>query len=431
MSNNINHQPLAERMRPKTLEHYYGQQHLVGKGRPLRNAIDNGALYSMIFWGPPGVGKTTLASIISKTLNRPFYQMSAIDAGVKAIREVIDKAKKSQFLGTGGSAVLFIDEIHRFSKSQQDSLLAAVENGTITLIGATTENPSFEVNAALLSRCEVFVLKSFELDDLKSIVHRAIKEDPLFDGRKITIKEWKLLSLAGGGDARKILNVLEQLVIAHPQKSLVIDDKLVETSVEKKRVRYDKTGEQHYDIISAYIKSIRGSDPNAAVYYLARMIEGGEDAKFIARRLVILASEDIGNANPTALVLANSCFQAISNIGMPEGRIPLSQTTIYLATSPKSNASYEAIKKAQALVQQTGDLEVPLALRNAPTSLMKDMGYGDEYQYAHQYETNFIPMEFMPPSISGKLLFKPGNNPRENDMRKRLQGLWKDKYKYD
>jgi putative ATPase len=418
-------------MRPTSFDDYVGQQHIVGKGTVLRNTIENGGLFSIILWGPPGVGKTTLAKIISKQLDRPFYQLSAVDSGVKAVREVIEKAKKSVFLGTGGNAVLFIDEIHRFSKSQQDSLLAAVEDGTITLIGATTENPSFEVNAALLSRCEVFKLESLSNEEIKDLVHRAVEEDPLFSDRKLKITDWPLLALSGGGDARRILNLLEQIATSNPDRELIVDSDLIRKHAQYKPARYDKTGEQHYDIISAFIKSVRGSDPNAALYYLARMIEGGEDPKFIARRLIILASEDIGNANPTALVLANGCFDAVSKIGMPEGRIPLSQATIYLATSDKSNAAYKAIDRAIDLVRKTGDLEVPLALRNSPTTLMKEAGYGEGYRYAHDYPGNFVAFDFLPEDIRGKILFEPGENTKEREMGKRLQHWWKGRYDYD
>lgn len=423
--------PLAQRMRPKSFKDYVGQQHIVGPGTVLRTIIEGGGLFSIILWGPPGVGKTTLAKIISNELDRPFYQLSAVDSGVKAVREVIEKARKSVFLGTGGNAVLFIDEIHRFSKSQQDSLLAAVEDGTITLIGATTENPSFEVNAALLSRCEVFKLKPLTTEDIQSLVINALEKDSLFKDRTIEITDWPLLALSGGGDARRILNLLEQIAISNPNKEIQVDSDLIRKHAQYKPARYDKLGEQHYDIISAFIKSVRGSDPNAALYYLARMIEGGEDPKFIARRLIILASEDIGNANPTALVLANGCFDTIAKIGMPEGRIPLSQTTIYLATSPKSNASYLAIDKAIALVRKTGDLEVPLAIRNSPTSLMKEAGYGEGYRYAHDFPGNFVSFNFLPDNIQGTKLFEPGENFKEKEMRKRLQHWWKDRYDYD
>lgn len=425
-----NSTPLAERVRPKTLEEYIGQQHIVGKGKPLYKAIEKGVVYSCIFWGPPGVGKTTLARIIANTANRPFYQLSAINAGVKDVREVIDKAEKSKFLGTGGSAILFIDEIHRFNKSQQDALLGAVEKGTITLIGATTENPSFEVNSALLSRCEVFVLEPLSLDDLQALAHQAIAKDEWLQNKKIEITEWDALIRLSGGDGRKLLNALEIIILHQDGDEHMIDNATVTSAVQKKLAMFDKGGEQHYDVISAYIKSIRGSDPNAAVYYLARMIEGGEDPKFIARRLLILASEDIGNANPNALLLADACFRAVSTIGYPECRINLSQTTIYLACSPKSNASYEAINKAQKLVRDTGDLGIPLSLRNAPTKLMKELDYGKDYKYAHSYEGNFAEAEFLPDEVSGTTLYEPGNNQSEEKIRSRLRALWKEKYGY-
>ncbi|MBR9859262.1 replication-associated recombination protein A [bacterium] len=421
--------PLAERMRPKSLDDYIGQSHIIGKNKPLRKAIENGNIYSCIFWGPPGVGKTSLASIISSSLNRPFHQLSAINAGVKDVREVIERARSSKFLGSGGSAILFIDEIHRFNKSQQDALLGAVEKGIITLIGATTENPSFEVNAALLSRCEVFVLQPLSADDLKSLATQAIEKDEILKKKQIEIQEWNSLFRISGGDARKLLNAME-IAVNSNSEPIVITDELIEESVQRKLALFDKGGEQHYDIISAFIKSIRGSDPNAAVYYLARLIEGGEDPKFIARRLMILASEDIGNANPNALILADACFRAVNVIGYPECRINLSQVTIYLACSPKSNAAYKAIGAAQQLVRNTGDLSVPLALRNAPTKLMKQLNYGKDYKYAHDAENNFAEMEFMPDEIKGQTLFEPGNNPREEEMKKKLRLLWKDKYGY-
>ncbi len=421
--------PLAERMRPTDLDNYVGQEHIIGKGQPLRTAIENGVLPSIIFWGPPGVGKTTLAKIISNTLDRPFYTLSATDAGVKQVREVIHSAEKSRFLGTQ-NAILFIDEIHRFNKSQQDSLLGAVEQGTITLIGATTENPSFEVNAALLSRCEVYVLQNLSKDNLTALVDRAISEDTILKTRKIVPKELEALMVLSGGDGRRLLNTLEMVVLAQPHSdSIEITNELVEQTVQQKRPVYDKAGEQHYDIISAFIKSMRGSDPNAAVYYLARMIEGGEDPIFIARRMVILASEDIGNANPTALVLATNGLQAAQAIGYPECRIILSQVAVYLATSPKSNSTYKAIGKAQELVRKTGSLDVPLSLRNAPTKLMKELGYGVGYKYAHDFD-GFVDHEFMPEELKGTKLYEPGNNPRENDTRKRMQAYWKEKYGY-
>ena len=422
--------PLAERIRPKTLDEYMSQSHLIGPQGALTAQINSGMISSMIFWGPPGTGKTTLANIIAETSNRPFYTLSAIDSGVAAVRAVIEKAKKSDDLFTTKNPILFIDEIHRFSKSQQDSLLGAVEKGWITLIGATTENPSFEVIPALLSRCQVYVLKPFTKLDLESLLQRALSTDELLAQKKVTLKESEALIRYSGGDARKLLNVLELVVLSESSKKVTITNDLVQQKVQKNTVLYDKTGEQHYDIISAFIKSIRGSDPNAAVYWLARMIEGGEDLKFIARRLVIAASEDIGMANPTALVLANGCFQAVATIGYPEARIILSQCAIYLATSPKSNASYIAIKEAQQLVKQSGDLSVPLSLRNAPTKLMKELGYGDNYQYAHDFKGNFVPHEFLPEEIKGTTFYQPGNNARESNLKKYLESLWGDKYGY-
>jgi len=422
--------PLAERLRPKTLEEYISQTHLVGKDGPLFQQIKSGVLPSLILWGPPGIGKTTLANIIANESDRPFFKLSAINSGVKDIREVIDKAKQSGGLFTAKNPILFIDEIHRFSKSQQDSLLEAVEKGWVTLIGATTENPSFEVIPALLSRCQVYVLSSFSKDDLEQLLHRAMNEDKELSKKKIKLKETEQLLRLSGGDARKLLNIFELIVASFNSEKITITNDIVLKQVQNNTARYDKTGEQHYDIISAYIKSIRGSDPNAAVYYLARMIEGGEDVKFIARRLLILASEDIGNANPTALVIANNTFQAVSVIGNPESRIILSQCTTYLASSPKSNAAYEAIGKAQQLVKDTGDLSVPLAIRNAPTKLMKDIGYGDNYKYAHNYENNFAAQEFLPEEIKNTQLYNPGNNARENAQRQYLKQLWKDKYRY-
>lgn len=429
-STSILNTPLAERIRPKSLDEVVGQQHIIGKNKPLRRALESGVMYSCIFWGPPGVGKTTLAQIFSHTLKTPFFKLSAINAGVKDVREVIEKAKKTKFLGSGGSAILFIDEIHRFNKSQQDALLGAVEQGIITLIGATTENPSFEVNAALLSRCEVFVLKSLELEDLKNLVLQACERDTLLGQKKINIKEWESLVRISGGDGRKLLNALEIIVNFKGGKQLTISNKLVEEAVQQKLAMFDKGGEQHYDIISAFIKSIRGSDPNAAVYYLARMIEGGEDPKFIARRLVISASEDIGNANPNALLLANNCFAAVATVGYPECRIILSQTTIYLATSAKSNASYKAIGEAQKLVRETGDLPIPLSLRNAPTKLMRELDYGKGYKYSHDFANNFAEQEFLPEKIKDTKLYEPGHNAQENKIRERLKALWKDKYGY-
>lgn len=422
--------PLAERIRPKTLEDYISQQHLVGKNGSLTSQIKNGYFSSIIFWGPPGTGKTTLAGIIAKQSNRPFYTLSAIDSGVAAIRDVIAKAKQSNHLFSAKNPILFIDEIHRFSKSQQDSLLGAVEKGIITLIGATTENPSFEVIPALLSRCQVYILKSFTKTDLECLLKRAITKDELLAQKKIKLKETEAILRLSGGDARKLLNILELVVLSENSKKVIITNKMVFEKVQQNTVLYDKTGEQHYDIISAFIKSIRGSDPNAAIYWLARMIEGGEDLKFIARRLVILASEDIGNANPTALVLANNTFQAVSVIGFPESRIILSQCVIYLASSEKSNASYMAINKAQQLVKKTGPLSVPLSLRNAPTKLMKEIGYGENYQYAHDFKGNFVPHEFLPEEIKGTTFYTPGINTRENSIKKYLNNLWKDKYDY-
>ncbi|RKE90967.1 replication-associated recombination protein A [Ichthyenterobacterium magnum] len=424
-------EPLAERLRPKQLKDYLSQTHLVGEQGVLTQQLKQGVIASMVFWGPPGTGKTTLANIIANESERPFYTLSAINSGVKDIRDVIDKAKQSGGLFTTKNPILFIDEIHRFSKSQQDSLLQAVEKGWVTLIGATTENPSFEVIPALLSRCQVYILNSFSKDDLESLLKRAINEDGQLSKRQIKLKETEALIRLSGGDARKLLNIFELIITSYDEnEKIIITNDIVSQKVQSNTVRYDKTGEQHFDIISAFIKSIRGSDPNAAVYWLARMIEGGEDVKFIARRLLILASEDIGNANPTALVIANNTFQAVSIIGYPESRIILSQCTTYLATSPKSNASYEAIGKAQQLVKETGDLSVPLSIRNAPTKLMKELGYGDNYQYAHKYENNFALHEFLPDEIKNTTLYKPGNNARENAQRDFLKQRWKDKYDY-
>lgn len=421
--------PLAERIRPKKLSDYISQQHLVGKNGALTAHIKKGVIPSLILWGPPGIGKTTLANIIAEESKRPFYTLSAINSGVKDVREVIDKAKQSGGLFTAKNPILFIDEIHRFSKSQQDSLLGAVEKGWVTLIGATTENPSFEVIPALLSRCQVYILNSFDKEDLVALLKRAISEDEIISKKKIKLKETDALLQLSSGDARKLLNIFELIVNAEDDPVVITNDKVLE-KVQNNTVRYDKTGEQHYDIISAFIKSIRGSDPNAAVYWLARMIEGGEDVKFIARRLVILASEDIGNANPNALLLATSTFQAVSVIGNPESRIILSQCTVFLANSPKSNASYMAIGNAQQLVKQTGDLSVPLHLRNAPTKLMKDLDYGKDYKYAHSYDDNFIDQEFLPDEIKNTKLYEPGNNNRENHYREFLKKRWKDKYDY-
>ena len=422
-------EPLAERIRPKNLEDYISQQHLVGKTGALTQHIKRGIIPSLIFWGPPGIGKTTLANIIAQESKRPFYSLSAISSGVKDVRDIINKAKQSGGLFTTKNPILFIDEIHRFSKSQQDSLLGAVEKGWITLIGATTENPSFEVIPALLSRCQVYILNSFSKSDLEALLERALESDEIISKKKIVIKETEALLRISGGDARKLLNIFE-LVVNSEDEPITITNDLVLSKIQKNTVMYDKTGEQHYDIISAFIKSIRGSDPNAAVYWLARMIEGGEDAKFIARRLLILASEDIGNANPTALILANNTFQAVTTIGFPESRIILSQCAVYLATSPKSNASYEAIGKAQTLVKETGDLSVPLSLRNAPTKLMKELDYGKEYKYSHSYENNFVSQEFLPDDVKNTKRYEPGNNARENSFREFLKKLWKGKYGY-
>ena len=421
-------EPLAERMRPKSLEDYISQQHLVGEQGILINHIKQGILPSLIFWGPPGIGKTTLANIIASTSERPFFTLSAISSGVKDVRDVIEQAKKGKGLFTTKNPILFIDEIHRFSKSQQDSLLGAVEKGWITLIGATTENPSFEVIPALLSRCQVYILNSFDKSDLVLLLKRAIKKDPILSQKTIRLKQTDALLQVSGGDARKLLNIFE--LIVGNESSITITNKLVLDKVQKNTIRYDKTGEQHYDIISAFIKSIRGSDPNGAVYWLARMIEGGEDLKFIARRLLIAASEDIGNANPTALILANNTFQAVSSIGYPESSIILSQCAVYLANSPKSNASYMAIKHAQDVVKKTGNLSVPLHLRNAPTKLMKDLDYGKNYKYAHDYEGNFTPQEFLPDEISTMKLYEPGKNAREEKFREELKKKWGKKYDY-
>ncbi len=422
--------PLAERIRPQRLEDYISQLHLVGPQGSLTQQIARGVIPSMIFWGSPGTGKTTLAQIIAKQSNRPFYELSAINSGVKDIRDVIEKAKQSGGLFTAKNPILFIDEIHRFSKSQQDSLLAAVEKGWVTLIGATTENPSFEVIPALLSRCQVYILNPFSKDDLLALLTRAMKEDTIISSKKIKLKETEALLRLSGGDGRKLLNIFELVVNASPEDQITITNNKVLELVQQNTVLYDKTGEQHYDIVSAFIKSIRGSDPNGAVYWLARMIEGGEDVKFIARRMLILSSEDIGNANPTAFIMANNTFQAVSTIGYPESRIMLSQCAVYLATSAKSNASYMAIGDAQALVKQTGDLPVPIHLRNAPTKLMKELGYGDEYQYSHHYANNFSEQEYLPEAIASTKFYEPGINARENEIRTFLKNRWKDKYGY-
>jgi len=416
--------PLAERLRPQTLDELTGQEHLTGKGSVLRTSIEHQKIPSMILWGPPGVGKTTIANIIAHNLQFPFYTLSAISAGVKDVREVIEKAKKEQ------NSILFIDEIHRFNKGQQDALLGAVEKGTITLIGATTENPSFEVNSALLSRCQVYILKPLDKSSLIALMNHAIKEDKYLSTKNIELKETEALINLSGGDARRLLNLLELVINQAKENDIEITDQMVMNAAQQKTALYDKKGEQHYDIISAFIKSMRGSDPNAAVYWLARMIEGGEEVKFIARRMVIFASEDIGNANPTALVLATNAFQAVNMIGYPESRIILSQCATYLASSAKSNASYEAIGKAQMLVKQHGDLPVPLPIRNAPTKLMKKLDYGKDYQYAHSFENNFAKMEFLPDKIKNTLIYNPGKNAREDELRRFLKARWEDKYGY-
>ena len=422
--------PLAERMRPKVIDHYVGQQHLVGPQGAIRPILKTGQLPSLILWGPPGTGKTTLATLMAKANDRTFYSLSAINSGVKEVREIIEKAKNSGGLFTQKGPLLFIDEIHRFSKSQQDSLLGAVEKGYVTLIGATTENPSFEVIKALLSRCQIYTLKPLETEDLQLLLNRAIEEDDLLKQKNISLIEDQALLKLSGGDARKMLSLLELVVMSQEGDEINITDEIVLQKAQTKTVLFDKDGDQHYDIISAFIKSIRGSDPNAAVYWLARLIEGGEDVKFIARRLLILASEDIGNANPTALVLANNTFQAVAAIGYPEARIILSQCVIYLATSPKSNASYMAIGKAQQMVQDTGSLQVPLPLRNAATKLMKDLDYGKGYQYAHDYALNFAAQEFLPQEISQTKIYEPGQNPKEDAIRSFLKQRWKEKYGY-
>jgi len=422
-------QPLAERMRPKNLDEYIGQGHIIGQGSALRNAIKQNLLPSILLWGPPGVGKTSLALIIANELKRPFYHLSAINSGVKEVREVIEKASDNNIFNQN-KPVLFIDEIHRFSKSQQDSLLGAVEKGVVTLIGATTENPSFEVIPALLSRCQIYILKNLEEQELLNLITNALKADEFLKTKNIVLKEHEALLRISGGDARKLLNALEIVVNSSEGDKIEISNELVLKVIQQNLALYDKSGEQHYDIISAFIKSIRGSDPNAAVYYLARMLKGGEDPLFIARRLLILSSEDIGNANPNALLLANNCFNAVNVIGMPESRIVLSQCVTYLACSAKSNASYMAINDAAELVERTGDLPVPLQLRNAPTKLMKNMNYGKDYKYAHSFENNFAEQEFLPEQIAETKLYEPGNNAREQEQRNYLKKLWKEKYGY-
>jgi putative ATPase len=422
--------PLAERLRPSTLADYISQRHLIGKNGALTKALQQGLIPSMILWGPPGVGKTTLANIIAKSSERPFYTLSAINSGVKEVREVIEKAKQKGGLFTTKNPILFIDEIHRFSKSQQDSLLQAVEKGWVTLIGATTENPSFEVISALLSRCQVYTLNPFDKADLKALLERALKTDEALVKKNIKLQETEALIKLSGGDARKLLNIFELIVNSESGKKIIITNDFVQNKVQNNQIIYDKTGDQHYDIISAFIKSIRGSDPNAAVYWLARMLAGGEDVKFIARRLLILASEDIGNANPTALVMANSTMQAVAAIGLPESRIILSQCATYLACSPKSNAAYQAINKAMASVKETGNASVPLDLRNAPTQLMKSMGYGADYKYAHEFDKNFVIQEFLPEGLENTKFYSPGENSREQVQREFLKQRWKDKYNY-
>jgi putative ATPase len=421
--------PLAERMRPKNLSEFVGQQHILGENGSIRRLVDANVLPSMIFWGPPGVGKTTLARILAKAFNRDFYALNAVNSGVKDVRELIEKAERSGFMGQYVKPILFIDEIHRFNKSQQDSLLSAVEKGTISLIGATTENPSFEVISALLSRCQVFVLEALTKNDLTTVLNHALDNDVWLKNKKIKIEETDALFALSSGDARKLLNYLEIIVgILESRDTIVINNETVQSSLMQAIPLYDKNGEMHYDIISAFIKSIRGSDPQAAVYWLARMLDGGEDPKFIARRMIILASEDIGNANPNALLLANSCFQSIDVIGMPEARIILSQTAIYLATSVKSNASYIAINQAQDIIKRTGNQPVPLHLRNAPTTLMKELNYGSNYKYAHDYPGNFIIQEFLPDELIGTVFYIPGENQKENEIKKYLEKLWGDKY---
>ena len=420
-------QPLAERLRPRSLDEYIGQKHLVGEGAVLRRMIDSGRIPSFLLWGPPGVGKTTLAQIIANTLDAPFYTLSAINSGVKDVREVIDTAKKNNFFDTK-SPILFIDEIHRFSKSQQDSLLGAVETGVVTLIGATTENPSFEVIRPLLSRCQVYVLKSLDKNDLSELIERALTQDIILKDKNIDIQQTDALLRFSGGDARKLLNILDLVISADESDKIIITDKIVTERLQENPAAYDKGGEMHYDIISAFIKSIRGSDPDAAIYWLARMVAGGEDPKFIARRLVISAAEDVGLANPNALLLANACFDALQKIGWPEGRILLAEATVYLATSPKSNSAYLSIDKALALVEQTGNLPVPLHLRNAPTKLMKELDYGKDYKYAHDFENNFVQQEYMPKEVLKSRFWEPQPNPSEAKIVEHLRRLWKDRY---
>lgn len=420
-------QPLAERLRPKSLDDYIGQKHLVGKGAVLRRMIDAGRISSFILWGPPGVGKTTLAQIIANKLETPFYTLSAVSSGVKDVRDVIDKAKSNRFFSQS-SPILFIDEIHRFSKSQQDSLLGAVEQGTVTLIGATTENPSFEVIRPLLSRCQLYVLKSLEKEDLLELLHRAVTQDAILKEKHIELKETEAMLRYSGGDARKLLNILELVVGADNEDPVVITNEKVVDRLQQNPLAYDKDGEMHYDIISAFIKSIRGSDPDGAIYWLARMIEGGEDPAFIARRLVISASEDIGLANPNAMLLANACFDTLMKVGWPEGRIPLAEVTIYLATSPKSNSAYRAINDALQLVRETGNLPVPLHLRNAPTKLMKQLGYSDGYKYAHDYKDNFVKQQFLPDELKTNSIWRPQSNPAEAKLKERMIQLWGDRY---
>ena len=421
--------PLPERMRPRNLEEYAGQKHLVGEGCVIRNMIESGNLSSFILWGPPGVGKTTLSRIVAKEMHREFYTLSAVSSGVKEVREVIDKAKSSSLFSSGETPILFIDEIHRFSKSQQDALLGAAEDGTVVLIGATTENPSFEVISPLLSRCQVFVLKPLDKEDLEELLSRAIREDVVLKNREVRVESREALFRYSGGDARKLLNILEIVVNATPSGPVVISNDSVKACLQENMALYDKSGEMHYDIISAFIKSIRGSDPNAAVYYLARMLDAGEDPLFIARRLCISAAEDIGLANPNALLLANSCFDIVHNIGMPEARIPLSECTIYLASSAKSNSAYMAINQALELAKKTQSAAVPLYLRNAPTKLMEELGYGDGYKYAHDYEGNFVDLEFMPDGLVGEKLYEPQHNRHEDEMRRRLSACWPKYYK--